>query len=72
MLLLLPLAQVLAEQPSLFYDLMGPPLLDLVFGKEAYGALRSYFRFLHITSEAGEGHKQVGRACGVWGGARGE
>jgi hypothetical protein len=50
---------VWAEHSSIFYDVMGPQLLDLVFSKEAFQPLRPYFRYLHITSEAPEGHKQV-------------
>lgn len=39
-----------------------PPLLDLVFGRDAFQPLRKYFRFLHITSDLPEEegpHKQV-------------
>lgn len=50
---------VWAEHSSIFYDLMGPQLLDLFFSKEAFQPLKPYFRFLLITSEAPEGHNQV-------------
>ncbi|KAI7840816.1 hypothetical protein COHA_005462 [Chlorella ohadii] len=50
---------VWAEHSSIFYDIMGPQLLDLAFSKEAFQSLRPYFRYLHITSDAPEGHKQV-------------
>lgn len=55
---------VLAEHSSIFYDLMTPQLLELAFGRDAFLAVKPYFRFLHITSELPEDagpHKQVVR-----------
>lgn len=53
---------VLAEHSSVFYDLMTPQLLDLAFSKDAFQALRPYFRYLHVTSDAPDGpHPQVVR-----------
>ncbi|EFN56107.1 hypothetical protein CHLNCDRAFT_51730 [Chlorella variabilis] len=53
---------VLAEHSSIFYDLMTPQLLELAFGRDAFLAVKPYFRFLHITSELPEDagpHKQA-------------
>lgn len=42
---------VLAEQSTMFYDLMIESMVSQVFGKPAWEASRKYFRFLHFTTE---------------------
>ncbi|GAB4817243.1 hypothetical protein N2152v2_004289 [Parachlorella kessleri] len=53
---------VLAEHSSIFYDLLAPPLVDLLFGQAAWAAVQPLFRSLHVTSDfpsACGPHKQV-------------
>ncbi|CAL5221103.1 g3236 [Coccomyxa viridis] len=50
---------VLAEQSSVFYDLMTPELLEQVFGKEAFAKVGKYFRALRFTCEGEGKHKLV-------------
>ena len=61
--------------PQVFYDLMTPHLMDLLFGPAAWAKTQRLFRSLHISSEypGGEGvrtgHKQVlltGSGAAAW------
>lgn len=45
---------------SVFYDIVNPHLMELLFGPSAWQQMRRYFRSLHVTNEYGDGsYKQV-------------
>lgn len=40
-----------AESSSVFYELMTDKVMDLLFGRAAFGEASKYFRYLHFSSE---------------------
>ncbi|CAL8468957.1 g8498 [Coccomyxa elongata] len=50
---------VLAEQPSIFYDLMNEAMMEQVFGRAAFEEYGQYFRAMRLTSEGEGKHKQI-------------
>ncbi|KAL0053529.1 hypothetical protein WJX82_007043 [Trebouxia sp. C0006] len=46
---------VWAESSSVFYELMTDKVMDLLFGRAAFGEASKYFRYLHFSSENPEG-----------------
>lgn len=50
---------VLAEQPSIFYDLMNDAMMEQVFGRAAFEESGRYFRAMRLTSEGEGKHKQI-------------